>query len=104
MAARVQGKLVKGREAKKKFKREFKRFAGRYREYMREMLMGEVVLAIASTDGERRNWESEGSEYEVLEHGIFKRKRSADDDTFVRFSESVGCLTRSRLVTRMFKY
>lgn len=55
MAARVQGKLVKGREAKKKFKREFKRFAGRYREYMREMLMGEVVLASASTDGERRN-------------------------------------------------
>ena len=38
MAARVQGKVVKEREAKKKFER----FAGRYRECMREMLMGRL--------------------------------------------------------------
>ena len=103
MAARVQGKVVREREAKRKFKREFKRFAGRYRECMREMLMGEVVLRSASTDEEeRKNRESEGSEYEVLEYGIFKRKRSADDDLFVRPSESVGSSTRSRPVTCKF--
>ena len=100
MAARVQGKVVKEREAKRKFKR----FAGRYRECMREMLMGKVVLRSASTDEEeRKNRESEASEYEVLEYGIFKRKRSAEDDLFVRPSESVGCSTRSRPVTRKFK-
>ena len=56
---------------------------------------GEVVLRSASTDEEeRKNRESEGSEYEVLEYGI---------DLFVRPSESVGSSTRSRPVTRKFK-
>ena len=56
---------------------------------------GEVVLRSASTDEEeRKNKESEGSEYKVLEYRIFKRKRSAEDDLFVRPSESVGSSTK----------